>query len=129
MGHHYIFAVSHCPHPVLVKVITSACCDITRVLLLPLQVRFTSKFFEEQHKFMDKKVVQWSRERFYEELAPLAEAVGVDKSAFLANLEVTQTGTRVTEQLMAYTKYHRTRGIHTTPTAMINGVVEPTISR
>ena len=95
---------------------------------------FATALFAAQEQFFDDAVWDKSRATVYQELCTLAASVGVDAEAVAAKLarKVVEgshnTGNDVTQALKFYTKFHRTRGMHVTPTVMVNGVVEDSIS-
>ena len=96
---------------------------------------FATALFANQAQFFDDTTWDKSRAQIYGELAGLAaSAVGVDAGALSAKLArkvvegAHNTGNEATDTLKFYTKFHRTRGIHVTPTVMVNGVVDDSIS-
>lgn len=96
---------------------------------------FATALFAAQGQFFDDVTWDKSRAQIYAELAELAaSSVGVDAAAVSAKLarKVVEgshnTGNAVTDTLKFYTKFHRQRGMHVTPTVMVNGVVDDSIS-
>ena len=75
-----------------------------------------------------------SRAQLYEELATLAAGSGADRAAVaakLARVEVEgqhNTGNATTNTLKLYTKWTRSRGLHVTPTVLVNGIVDDSVS-
>lgn len=73
---------------------------------------------------MDSTTASKTRLQIYDELADIAAGVGIDRAAFLAELAIEGTGNagnRVTQDMKFAIKYHRTRGVHVTPTVHLNG--------
>ncbi|GAA5861381.1 hypothetical protein JCM3774_000230 [Rhodotorula dairenensis] len=88
------------------------------------------KLIDEQEAFHDEPCAIETPNQTRERLADYAEAVGVDRKAFLEAVKVGKgnSGTSVTSDLKLQIKFHRTRGIHVTPTVALDGLVEPSIS-
>ena len=82
----------------------------------------------------DDNVWDKSRAQIYDELATLAASSGADRAAVaakLARVEVEgehNTGNATTNTLKLYTKWTRGRGLHVTPTVLINGIVDDSVS-
>lgn len=82
----------------------------------------------------DDNVWDKSRAQLYEELATLAAGSGADRAAVaakLARVEVEgqhNTGNATTNTLKLYTKWTRSRGLHVTPTVLVNGIVDDSVS-
>mmetsp|Transcript_16252 Transcript_16252/g.22902 ORF Transcript_16252/g.22902 Transcript_16252/m.22902 type:complete len:196 (+) Transcript_16252:3-590(+) len=72
--------------------------------------------------FSDEATLNKTRGQIYDELAGLAEALGADKAAVRSKLELTEGGTHMTKDIKLITKFHRKRGIHVTPTVLVNGI-------
>ncbi|GAA6002598.1 hypothetical protein JCM10207_007583 [Rhodosporidiobolus poonsookiae] len=86
---------------------------------------------EQQKAFYDEPTAVETPNQTRERLADFAaKTVGVDREAFLKAISVSKgnSGTSVTNDLKLQVKYHRTRGIHVTPTVALDGLVEPSIS-
>jgi hypothetical protein len=69
----------------------------------------------------------------YKNLAAAAQAAsGVDAAAVLEQVKFLGTspnsGNAVTQLVKWYTKHGRKNGIHVTPTVLVNGIEEPSIS-
>ncbi|KWU46773.1 hypothetical protein RHOSPDRAFT_31591 [Rhodotorula sp. JG-1b] len=91
---------------------------------------FFYKLIDEQEAFHDEPCAVETPNQTRERLADYAEAVGVDRKAFLEAVKVGKgnAGTSVTSDLKLQIKFHRMRGIHVTPTVTLDGLVEPSIS-
>mmetsp|Transcript_88436 Transcript_88436/g.205749 ORF Transcript_88436/g.205749 Transcript_88436/m.205749 type:complete len:206 (-) Transcript_88436:103-720(-) len=93
--------------------------------------QFASAVYAKQESFYDDQALDKSRKQLDEELADLAaEAVGVSKDdlmALLALKEPGNGGTKVTQLVKWYTKLHRVRGVHVTPTVFVNGTEAPQV--
>ncbi|GAA5955208.1 hypothetical protein JCM8115_001882 [Rhodotorula mucilaginosa] len=91
---------------------------------------FFYKLIDEQEAFHDEPCAVETPNQTRERLANYAEAVGVDRKAFLQAVKVGKgnAGTSVTSDLKLQIKFHRMRGIHVTPTVALDGLVEPSIS-
>lgn len=81
--------------------------------------------FADQANFFDDKIKDMSRVQLYQKLADIAGASGYDAAAIADKLSLeTVQGNGglgdVTQQLKWAVKYHRNRGVHTTPTVFIN---------
>eukprot|EP01059_Diplonema_ambulator_P018206 TRINITY_DN3040_c0_g1_i1.p1 TRINITY_DN3040_c0_g1~~TRINITY_DN3040_c0_g1_i1.p1 ORF type:complete len:193 (+),score=41.23 TRINITY_DN3040_c0_g1_i1:649-1227(+) len=82
-----------------------------------------------EDSFKDVATKDLSRHQIYNIMADIAAATGLDKEAFLENLLIGSEACNRTTQLMKwYTKYHRQRSVHTTPTVYINGFEAPDVS-
>ncbi|KXS18990.1 hypothetical protein M427DRAFT_29423 [Gonapodya prolifera JEL478] len=96
---------------------------------------FSKLLFERQVEFFDLNIQNLSREQIYERLLELVKAVGVDadKVAALLNLKSGDgvsfnTGNGVTDDLKRVIRLGRQNGIHVSPTALFNGIVEGGVS-
>lgn len=91
---------------------------------------FFYKLIDEQEAFHDEPCAVETPNQTRERLADYAEAVGVDRKAFLEAVKVGKgnAGTPVSSDLKLQIKFHRMRGIHVTPTVTLDGLVEPAIS-
>jgi hypothetical protein len=84
--------------------------------------------FESQDQFMDVATYDKSRLQIYAMLAELASAV-VDKESFLSLLQYKaddkgskNNGNGTTQNLKWCVRYHRSRGVHVTPTCFVNDI-------
>ena len=77
-------------------------------------------------KWKDDDSFDKTRGQIYAELCALAATIeGVDAEAVAAALKLTgpgNAGTGVTQAIKWAVKYHRCRGIHVTPTVLVNGL-------
>ncbi|CAJ1930917.1 unnamed protein product [Cylindrotheca closterium] len=82
-------------------------------------------------KFKDDDVWNKTRAQIYEELLELVPE-GVDKSAVKAKLMMAEgggnAGNEMTKHIKFACKFHRTRGVHVTPTVFVNGVEAGVVS-
>ncbi|MEK9722523.1 MAG: hypothetical protein VW405_03420, partial [Rhodospirillaceae bacterium] len=74
-----------------------------------------------------------ARLRPHDRLAALGTEAGIDPAAIRAKLSLDGvTGNQglgdVTQSLKWAVKYHRTRGVHVTPTVFVNGTEAPDVS-
>jgi predicted DsbA family dithiol-disulfide isomerase len=82
----------------------------------------------EQQKFSDEATWEKTRPQIYEELLDMAAACGADRVAAGALLANTGQGTGATQSLKWAVKFHRTRGVHVTPTVHVNGLEAGVVS-
>ncbi|BGP36312.1 hypothetical protein JCM10450v2_000208 [Rhodotorula kratochvilovae] len=93
-----------------------------------------SKYFytliDGQEAFYDEPCAAETPNQTRERLADFAASTGIDRDAFLKAVGVGKGngGTSVTADLKLQIKYHRTRGVHVTPTVYLDGLAEPSIS-
>jgi len=92
----------------------------------------TAAIFAVQEKFFDSEVEDKSRKQILTELAAVvAPATGLEASAVLAQVALAGEGNKgsaTTQQIKWAVKYHRCRGIHVTPTVLLNGLEAPDVS-
>eukprot|EP00937_MAST-01D_sp_MAST-1D-sp2_P006643 g6643.t1 len=99
-----------------------------------LYLPYAKELFAKQAQFFDDMVWDKSRSELYAELSALAKGAGADEAAVAAKLARVivegshNTGNATTNTLKLYTKFCRTRGIHVTPTVLVNGLEEGAIS-
>ena len=87
---------------------------------------YLSNVFAKQTDFFDDKARDLSRTQIYEKLATIGGESGYNEARMkdLLSLEGVQGNAGlgdVTQHLKWAVKYHRTRGVHVTPTVFING--------
>uniref|UniRef100_A0A7S4VHI0 Thioredoxin-like fold domain-containing protein n=1 Tax=Alexandrium monilatum TaxID=311494 RepID=A0A7S4VHI0_9DINO len=86
---------------------------------------------DKQESFFDDQVMDKSRKQLYEELASVAEeSVGLPKAEVLDVLALQgagNAGSQATQLVKWYTKMHRVRGVHVTPTVFVNGTEAPQV--
>lgn len=94
---------------------------------------YSALLFEEQQSFFDVNVVNETRNDTYRRLAKIATRVGVGEEEVYGLLQISDkpaedgslnTGNGVTNDLKLVTKMNRLIGIHVTPTAVYDGVVQ-----
>jgi predicted DsbA family dithiol-disulfide isomerase len=83
-------------------------------------------------KFKDDDTWNKSRQMIYEELLDIAATVGVDRASVQAMLTIGSdggnAGSGMTQAIKWCVKYHRTRGVHVTPTVHVNGLEAGVVS-
>lgn len=88
--------------------------------------------FERQKELFDDHVLDRSRRQVYEELATWMQEAGlVPSTKHLMEYLVTgsgNSGNTVGQEIKYSCRYHRTRGVHVTPTVFINGIPETSLS-
>ncbi|KAK4167261.1 thioredoxin-like protein [Cladorrhinum sp. PSN259] len=99
---------------------------------------FSSALFDSQKDYFDVNVVNETRNATYRRLAKLArESVGVDEEQVYKLLEISDkpaedgslnTGNAVTADVKLVVKSARLVGVHVSPTVIVNGVVDNSIS-
>ena len=98
---------------------------------------FSKALFADQKAFFDVNVVNETRNETYKRLAKIGASVGVDESQILKMLMVSDkpgpdgslnTGNAVTDDLKVLVKMARLVGVHVSPTVIVDGVVENSIS-
>ena len=96
-------------------------------------IDFSIALFRAQKDFMDANVVNETRNATYKRLAKIAGQVGLDESEVYKRLEISDkpdanggvnVGNAVTSDAKLITKMNRLVGIHVTPTAVLDGVVQ-----
>ncbi|CAN6670413.1 hypothetical protein TRVA0_043S00276 [Trichomonascus vanleenenianus] len=96
--------------------------------------KFSSALFDESEKYYDEPTYNKTRKQLYEELSVLAEkSVGVDKFKLLDALAITNTesrnaGNKVTDDIKYFIKFARQNSIHVSPTVLVDGLVDNSIS-
>lgn len=86
---------------------------------------------DKQTEFYDEPVANESPVETKKRLAKLAkDSVGVDEKKFLELVSTSKgnSGSAVTNDLKLQVKLGRQNGIHVTPTCVLDGLVEPSIS-
>ena len=98
---------------------------------------FSSALFANQKSFFDVNVVNESRNETYKRLAKIGSSVGVDESKILEMLVVSDKpavdgglniGNGVTNDLKVLIKMARLVSVHVSPTVIVDGVVDNSIS-
>ncbi|KAF5251326.1 hypothetical protein FANTH_3618 [Fusarium anthophilum] len=94
---------------------------------------FSTVLFEEQQDYFDVNVVNEKRNDTYRRLAKVAAKVGVDAGEVFDLLVISDkpgedgalnAGNKVTNDVKVITKMNRLIGVHVTPTAVFDGVVQ-----
>lgn len=92
---------------------------------------------KNQKEFFDVNVVNETRNGTYKRLAGLGASVGVDESQIFKMLEISDkpaadgslnSGNAVTGDLKVFVKMARLVGVHASPTVIVDGVVDNSIS-
>lgn len=98
---------------------------------------YSSALMKNQKDFFDVNVVNETRNETYKRLAALGTSVGVDESHVFKMLEISDkpaadgslnSGNAVTDDLKVLVKMARLVGVHVSPTVIVDGVVENSIS-
>lgn len=98
---------------------------------------FSAELFRAQKDYFDVSVVNEGRNATYARLAKLAGTVGVDEAKVLELLRIPETpgpdgslnaGNGVTADVKLVVKMARLTGVHVSPTALVDGVVNNEIS-
>lgn len=95
---------------------------------------YVSALFDRQVEFFDAHVWDLSRAQINAALVEIGGSVGVDAEKLAAALARTHvegslnTGNAATPQMKKFVRYHREKGVHVTPTALINGVEAADVS-
>lgn len=98
-------------------------------LIVPdLTLNYINSLFDAQESFFDAATYSKSRIQVYEDLSIIA-AEFVEKTNFMKLLERKVTddgslnsGNETTQTLKWYVKYHRSCGVHVTPTVFVNNI-------
>ncbi|QGI61003.1 hypothetical protein CEK26_004973 [Fusarium fujikuroi] len=94
---------------------------------------FSAVLFDEQQDYFDVNVVNEKRNDTYRRLAKVAAKVGVDADKVFDLLVISDkpgedgalnAGNKVTNDVKVITKMNRLIGVHVTPTAVFDGVVQ-----
>lgn len=94
---------------------------------------FSAVLFDEQQDYFDVNVVNEKRNDTYRRLAKVAAKVGVDADKVFELLVISDkpgedgalnAGNKVTNDVKVITKMNRLIGVHVTPTAVFDGVVQ-----
>lgn len=98
-----------------------------KILEPALVAGYISRIYERQTEFFDDKIKDQSRTQLYGKLAEIGTDSGYDAKALANLLSLDQVQGNaglgdVTQHLKWAVKYHRARGVHTTPTVFINGL-------
>jgi len=92
--------------------------------------KFSYALFEVSDQFYDEPVENETTAQTRSRLADLAGSVGFDRSEFLDQLKIGKgnSGNKTGTDLKLQVKLGRQNGIHVTPTAVLDGLVDPSIS-
>ncbi|KAF4985560.1 hypothetical protein FDECE_16479 [Fusarium decemcellulare] len=94
---------------------------------------FSAVLFDDQAQFFDVAVVNETRNATYRRLAKVADKAGVDEEQVYRLLVIPEkpgedgalnAGNQVTNDVKLITKMNRLIGVHVTPTAVYDGVVQ-----
>jgi hypothetical protein len=98
---------------------------------------YSSLLMQNQKDFFDVNVVNESRNETYKRLAKLGGSIGVNEDQIFKMLEISDkpaadgslnTGNAVTDDLKVLVKMARLVGVHVSPSVIVDGVVENSIS-
>ncbi|KAF5020925.1 hypothetical protein F66182_7077 [Fusarium sp. NRRL 66182] len=94
---------------------------------------FSAALFDEQSSFFDVSVVNETRNHTYRRLAKIARKTGLDEDRVYQLLQIPDkpaedgalnAGNQVTNDVKVMTRMNRLIGVHVTPTAVYDGVVQ-----
>lgn len=94
---------------------------------------FLRVLFDHHDEYSDADTLNQTRKEIYTQLAQLAETtVGVSAAEILKLVLVspdnhTNVGNAVTVDIKYFTRYHRTVGVHVTPTVLVDGITNALI--
>lgn len=92
-------------------------------------IEFSYGLFKEAPAFFDEPTYDKTRKQIYEELCELAaKKTGLDIASKLYDIVSIKSGTgnagnSVGVDIKYFTRYHRTVGVHVTPTVFVGGIV------
>ncbi|KAG1150912.1 hypothetical protein G6F37_004419 [Rhizopus arrhizus] len=94
---------------------------------------FSDALFEHQKEYFDEALETKSRREIAKELAKLAETIGVPSDKVLELLfngtgEPKNAGNKVTNDLKLFIKIGRQNGIHVSPTLLLDGIRDDSVS-
>ncbi|KAJ3369922.1 hypothetical protein HDU91_006770 [Kappamyces sp. JEL0680] len=97
---------------------------------------YSTLLFQRQTEFFDRATYEKSRSQIYKELAQLAQQIGVDPQAVeqllvyspTATAEQLNVGNAMANDLKYFIKLGRMKHIHGSPTVLVNGIENPTVS-
>ncbi len=94
---------------------------------------FVNRIFDAQESFSDVATENMTRGEINEALVALAVEVGVPREALEERIALTgggggNAGSATTQDVKWACKYHRSRGVHATPTVFVNGMEASHIS-
>jgi len=94
---------------------------------------FVNCIFDAQESFSDVATENMTRGQVNEALVALAVEVGVSREALQERIALTgggggNAGSATTQEVKWACKYHRSRGVHITPTVFVNGLEASDIS-
>lgn len=97
---------------------------IAVALLAPEKwVEFSLKLYKNQDKWFDSKIVDKTRYQVYKELCDFAtEETGVAQQSFMDLLKLQGNDNALSKYVKYFTRHHRERSIHMTPTVLVNGI-------
>eukprot|EP00164_Ancoracysta_twista_P003649 GFYU01004888.1.p2 GENE.GFYU01004888.1~~GFYU01004888.1.p2 ORF type:complete len:205 (-),score=62.56 GFYU01004888.1:259-873(-) len=92
--------------------------------------KFASNFFAASPDFYDDKVYHKSRHQIYEEMAVVAESVGLKKEDVLekVTLKLDGSSNAVIGDLKLAIKFGRQMSMHVSPTVITNGIIDGSVS-
>ncbi|KAK9775495.1 putative Thioredoxin-like fold domain-containing protein [Seiridium cardinale] len=98
---------------------------------------FSNALFKQQKEFFDVNVVNETRNNTYKRLAEIAGSIGLDEGKVYERLEISDKaaddgslniGNKVTNDFKLLVKAARLVGVHVSPTAIFDGIVNNDIS-
>jgi len=79
---------------------------------------FANVFVDHRENFTTDKILDKSNQQIFQELSEIGALIGVDSAAMLSKM----TGGDTAVDIKLCSKFHRKRGIHVTPTVLLNGL-------
>ncbi|CDK24456.1 unnamed protein product [Kuraishia capsulata CBS 1993] len=92
--------------------------------------KYSAVLFDNTPNFYDVPMYDLSRKEITQKLINLAvDKLGADEAKLWEVLKIHEdnSGTDVTKDLKYFTRYHRTTGVHVTPTVFVDGIVVPNL--
>ncbi|ORX83404.1 hypothetical protein K493DRAFT_342040 [Basidiobolus meristosporus CBS 931.73] len=94
---------------------------------------YAEKLFDVQRDYFDEACHNLSRTQIYHSLAEHAAFLGIDREEFLSYLLIPDTeprnkGNKIHGDLKYHIKLARQNGIHVSPTVLIDGIIDSTVS-
>ncbi|KAK9703638.1 hypothetical protein K7432_010626 [Basidiobolus ranarum] len=94
---------------------------------------YADKLFDVQRDYFDEACHNLSRTQIYHSLADHAASLGIDRDEFLGYLLIPDTeprnkGNKIHGDLKYHIKLARQNGIHVSPTVLVDGVIDSSVS-
>ncbi|CEM24266.1 unnamed protein product [Vitrella brassicaformis CCMP3155] len=90
---------------------------------------FLTNLFNKRAELTDQFVADMSYADFLKDITPIATSLGVPEDRFHPKMTLASADhSDVMQEIKFHTKYGRQNGIHVTPSFMVNGIVDSSIS-